>query len=190
MKKVKKNKKKNKSTFIEKLRKGNRPMIIYVLLVVTFSILFIILTNQSWFEQISNKILSGYSSISSSILNLFGQNTTSNGELIQSNKFSMQVKKGCDAIAPMILFIISIAFFPTQHKKKILGIILGIAFLAVLNIIRIVSLYFVGAYTNEIIFEIVHVDIWQIFFIVLTLFAWIYWLKISYLDKTKTDELG
>jgi exosortase/archaeosortase family protein len=152
-------------------------MIIYISLVTFSSILFFIFSNQPWFEPYSKKILGGYAHISSFILNLFGQNTSVSGEDIVSSAFSISVRKGCDAIAPMILFIFGIAFFPANYKHKLRGIAFGIVVLALVNIIRIVSLYFIGKFTNQRFFDIMHVDIWQILFIMITLYIWVQWLK-------------
>lgn len=154
-----------------------KKMIVYISLVTFSSILFFIFSNQLWFEPYSKKILSAYAHISSFILNLFGQNTSVLGEDIVSPAFSISVRKGCDAIAPMILYIFGTAFFPVNYKHKLKGIGFGILILALVNIIRIVTLFLIGKYTNDRFFDIMHVDIWQILFIVITLYIWVQWLK-------------
>ena len=45
-----------------------------------------------------------------------------------------------------------------------------------LNLFRIVSLFFVGAYFPKV-FHMVHVDGWQALFILITLFLWIAWAR-------------
>ncbi len=158
-------------------------MIRYIVLVSVFSILFFILSNMKWFEPISNFILDIYANISSWILNVFGQSTTSKEGNISSPSFAISVKKGCDAIAPMILFSFAILFFPVNYKDKLKGIGIGIGLLFIINIIRIVSLYLVGKYSNRTVFDIMHVDVWQIFFIIITVFIWVQWLKSSFKSK-------
>lgn len=152
-------------------------MILYVSLVSFFSIICMILANQLWFEPVSKSILNVYASISSFILNIFGQGTNVDDTSIVSSSFSIQVKKGCDALAPMILYIFSVAFFPTDIKSKLKGLLFGLPILAVLNLIRLISLFLIGKYGNQMLFDIFHVDVWQIIFIVLTLVIWSYWLK-------------
>lgn len=136
-----------------------------------------IMANQLWFEPVSKAILNVYASISSFILNIFGQGTSINDSSIASSTFSIEVKKGCDALAPMILYIFSIGFFPTDIKAKLRGLVVGLPILAVLNLVRIISLFLIGKYGNQLIFDIFHVDVWQIIFIVLTLVIWSYWLR-------------
>lgn len=162
-------------------------MIKYILLVSFFSILFFILSNMDWFVPISDFILNIYAKISSGILNVLGQGTSANDGNISSSAFAISVKKGCDAIAPMILYSFAIVFFPVDYKVKLKGIGIGIALLFVLNIVRIVSLYLIGKYTNRTVFDIMHVDVWQIFFIIITVFIWVQWLKSSFQPKVVED---
>ena len=157
--------------------KEKKSLILYTAFVIGFTIFFLVLTNQAWFETLATPILAGYASISSVILNLFGMGTTTTAENINSGAYSLQIKKGCDAIAPMILYMVSILAFPIAMKWKWKGVIYGIIALAVMNIIRIVSLYFFGRYTSQAVFDIMHVDVWQILFIAFTVFLWLYWMR-------------
>jgi len=166
-----------KKTYREK-----KSLIHYTVFVIGFTIFFLVLTNQAWFETVAAPILAGYAKISSIILNLFGMGTTSTAENINSGPYSLQIKKGCDAIAPMILYMVSILAFPISMKWKWKGVLYGILALAVLNIIRIVTLYFFGRYTSEKVFDIMHVDVWQILFIAFTVFAWLFWMRWAF-DK-------
>lgn len=159
-------------------------MIRYVSLVSIFSILFIIMANQLWFQSFSRYILNVYAVISNFFLNIFGQGTSVIDATIASSSFSIEVKKGCDALAPMILYVFSIVFFPTNIKAKLKGILIGLPILAVLNLVRIISLFLIGKYGNQMIFDIFHVDVWQIIFIVLTLVIWSYWLRFSLKEST------
>lgn len=157
--------------------KEKKAMILYTAFVIGFTIFFLVLTNQTWFETMSAPILAAYASISSMILNVFGMGTTTTAENINSGAYSLQIKKGCDAIAPMILYMVSILAFPIAMKWKWKGVLYGIAALVIMNIIRIVSLYFFGRYTSEALFDIMHVDVWQILFIAFTVFLWLYWMR-------------
>lgn len=153
------------------------PMYLYSGFVILFSILLFTLTSQDAFSVISNPINNGYAKISSLLINMFGESTVVSNEIISSKFFSLAVKKGCDAIAPMILLFMSIIAFPTKFKWKVPGVILGIASLVILNIIRIVSLYFIGKHFSPKVFDIMHIDIWQILFLVFTVFLWLMWMN-------------
>lgn len=116
-----------------------------------------------------NAKLSGY------ILKFLGQNVTVEGATISSPAFSITVKQGCDAIDPTALFISAVLAFPAAFSKKITGIVAGTLFLAVLNLVRIVSLFVVGVYLPHA-FNLMHADVWQGLFIFFAIFLWVFWL--------------
>jgi exosortase/archaeosortase family protein len=165
----------NKSTWKDKWKK-NKTSYLFIFSILVFGIFSFWITSRPFFESISQPILNVYAEISNGILNILGQDTNSNNENIYSSDFSIQIKKGCDAIAPMILFALSILFFPVAFKHKPKGILIGLFLLFVLNIIRIVSLYLTGKYVHGL-FDIMHTDVWQIIFIVFTLYLWLMWLR-------------
>ena len=116
-----------------------------------------------------NARLSGY------ILGFLGQDITVRGASIFSPAFSITVKQGCDAIGPTALFICAVLAFPAAFSKKIAGIVAGTLLLAILNLIRIVTLFLVGLYLPRA-FNITHVDVWQGLFIFLAILFWVLWL--------------
>lgn len=137
---------------------------------------FYLLTSGKWFDEFRAPLLKGYAAASSLLLNIFGMKTTAAGEQLYSSQFGVNIAEGCDAVAPTILFIVSILVFPISWKKKWPGIIYGLLFLFVLNIIRIISLFLTGVYASNM-FELMHVEIWQTLFIIITVLSWIFWLK-------------
>lgn len=169
--------KKTKPSSDAQSRWWKNPMYLYSGFVIIFSILLFTITSQESFDVISKPINHAYAKISSSIINITGEGTEVIEEKITSPHFSMLVKKGCDAIAPMILLFMTIIAFPTKFNYKIPGIVIGILALAVLNIIRIISLYFIGKHCSTEVFDIMHIDIWQIFFIAFTVFLWLAWMN-------------
>ena len=156
--------------------KKNKQSYAFIGSILIFGIFSFWLTAQDSFDKYAQPLLNVYADISNFILNIFGQETRASGESIFSSEFSIQIKKGCDAIAPMILYTLSILFFPVAFKKKPKGILIGLALLFLLNIIRIVTLYLTGKYAYPI-FDMMHTDVWQILFIVFTLYLWLRWLR-------------
>ncbi len=114
--------------------------------------------------------------ISGFFLNLFGQGTTASGDIISSAAFSTSVRRGCDAVEAMALFIAAVLAFPARAKHKGFGVIAGILVLFALNIIRIMSLFLTGVYFPSA-FELMHVEVWQILFIFFAIGLFFIWLK-------------
>ncbi len=168
----------------------NKTSYIFIGSILVFGIFSFWLTSQAWFEEAAQPLLNFYADISNTILNLLGQDTKSTGETISSGGFSIQIKKGCDAIAPMILYTLSILFFPVAFSKKPKGILIGIVLLFLLNIVRIVSLFLTGKYVKSL-FDLMHTDVWQILFIIFTLYLWLVWLrKVTADDQPQVDEVS
>ena len=111
---------------------------------------------------------------STAILNLFGESATSRDTNIVTPRYPLNVAHGCDAVEPIALFVAAVLAFPTRWTPKIPGLLIGTAVLAVLNLVRIVSLYYTGVHWPTA-FETMHVDVWQPAFIVLSLFFWVLW---------------
>jgi exosortase/archaeosortase family protein len=90
----------------------------------------------------------------------------------------------------MILYWTNIAVFPVKWAYKWKGLLYGTIFLFVLNIIRIITLFLAGVHVRSI-FDFLHVELWQIIFIAMTIFVWLYWyrwaqqqMQLSINDKT------
>jgi len=180
--------KKKSKVSAEKEKKALRKKLIrYCLIVVFCSLIFFGLVNQPFFAPVSDTINSFYAYLSGSILNLFGANVSINQTELGNSDFMISVRAGCDAFAPMILFIISILAFPAKLKSKILPIIKGVLALAVLNIIRITTLYYSGYYGSQQFFQIIHEDVWQIFFVAFTVLLWLIWIKSIFSSKVKHE---
>ena len=114
--------------------------------------------------------------VSAKILALVGQDAASSETTVFSTRFAMEIKRGCDAIEPSAIFVAAVIAFPAPLRRKVVGMLAGALCLAVINVIRIVTLFVVGVYFPKV-FHVIHVDAWQALFIVLTLFLWVVWAR-------------
>lgn len=110
---------------------------------------------------------------SATILALFEDSVSATGQSI-SGRYSLSIERGCDAIEPSALFIAGVLAFPAAAMSKLPGMLIGTVCLMVLNLVRIVSLYYVGVYYPRL-FHIMHVDVWQALFIFLAILFWFLW---------------
>lgn len=188
-----KNRQEKKVGFFGKWLKNQQqrlPFIKFVLGMTLIMILFFTVSSTEFFENTLNlPLVMGYASIGSMLLNLFGLGTeVVEGTKIVSSAFSMNVAKGCDAVSPTVLFLAAIAVYPTQFSNKWKWLLLAPFGLALLNVVRIVTLYLLGVYAPSF-FDFAHYEFWQGVFIVITIAAWFYWL-LSVLNKKQTNELA
>lgn len=125
--------------------------------------------------QLFPSILRTTASTAGGMLALLGQEITVSGTQIVSPRFVVRIARGCDAVEPMSLFVCAVLAFPSPLLKKLPGIVAGLLVLALLNLVRIVSLFLIGVYVPGL-FGVIHVDVWQGVFIVLALVMWLFWI--------------
>jgi exosortase family protein XrtM len=113
--------------------------------------------------------------ISGGIISGLGHNVSIEGASVISSRFAIEIVHGCDAIQPSALFASAVLAFPAPWLLKLPGFVIGTLFLFMINLIRIVSLFFVGVYYPQA-FSIMHIEIWQPLFILLAMLFFVFWL--------------
>ena len=138
--------------------------------------LFYILILTPIFDQWLYAYLGANARVANGILNLMGQDTHVSEITIRAARYAITVRRGCDAIEPSWFFCAALLAFPARLGRKVLGILMGAILLQILNLVRIVSLFYVGLY-HPIFFDAAHVEIWPAVFIVVTISFWIGWIS-------------
>jgi exosortase/archaeosortase family protein len=80
-------------------------------------------------------------------------------------KASLQIVRSCDAMEINILLAAAILAFPGPPLKKALALALGLAGVALLNVTRIVTLYYV-LLGRQGAFEFLHLELWPLVMVV------------------------
>ncbi|MEZ4962776.1 MAG: archaeosortase/exosortase family protein [Saprospiraceae bacterium] len=139
------------------------------------AIFYILYLSPFFVDNVVRPILNVEASISSAILNLFGQNTTANADVISGEDFSISIKNGCDGLETLAIMLIGIVIFPITFRLKWPGIIIGTVALMVLNLFRIAALYIVGRNFSKGVFDILHAQGGFVLFTAFGVFLWILW---------------
>lgn len=143
-----------------------------------FAILMALFYAVTFIPLLERKLLPGLqrlnAKVSVVIMNLFNEGATAAETQIISSRYSVNIAHGCDAIEPAGLFAAAVLAFPVAFRRKAIGLAVGISTLLVLNLVRIISLYYTGVYWPAA-FETMHIDVWQPAFVLLSLFFWIVW---------------
>jgi len=122
-------------------------------------------------------------------LRLLGYTATVDGTTVSAPEFSVEIVRGCDAMEPMAAFIAAVLASPVPFWLKVPGILTGLTALLVINLVRIVSLFFVGLYWRSA-FDTIHLDVWQAAFIVLAIAFWAVWVQWATRERReRADEL-
>jgi exosortase/archaeosortase family protein len=110
------------------------------------------------------------------LLNMLGQTVRVHDATIFAKGFAVDVRRGCDAIDPLALFVSAVLAFPGPLRRKLPGAMVGALVLLSINVVRIVTLFLTGVYYPRA-FPAVHADVWQIMFILLTVVLWAIWIR-------------
>ena len=125
-------------------------------------------------ETVMNGIQRTLALFSSGILNLFGQDTVVIGTTVQSITFGITVVTACTGIFITGLFLIAVIAFPARWISKLIGVGIGIGGIFLVNIVRLVSLYFIGVHWPGFLDQ-AHQLIWQSLLIVIAVALWLLW---------------
>ena len=110
------------------------------------------------------------------LMNIFGANSYVVENTLSTSKYSINVVDGCNGIYATAILISGVIAFPSRLNHKLAGVLLGVAAIFVVNLIRVISLFYMGQHYPDI-FEEVHVYVWQPIIILWAIFVWDFWSR-------------
>lgn len=116
--------------------------------------------------------------ISAALVMPFDHDVLSHGRILQSkaNGFAVSIEAGCNGVEAAIVLIAAIVAFPSSWKHKLVGIVVGIVAVQVVNLVRIISLFYLGQWSFQV-FEFAHLYLWQALIMLDVLVVWLLWLR-------------
>jgi exosortase H (IPTLxxWG-CTERM-specific) len=111
---------------------------------------------------------------SGALLNVIGQQVTVSGTVIRSSRFGVNINNGCNGVEAMLILLASILAFPASLRARATGLMLGALAVQLLNAVRIVTLYLLGAYQPRL-FDLFHTAVWQIVIILAAIAFFLVW---------------
>lgn len=82
----------------------------------------------------------------------------------------------CSAIGYIFIFVSAVVAFPSNFRKKLSGLFVGLPLIVFLNLFRIVTLGWVGGHYPKS-FDIFHTVLWEGGFVVVIFIVWVAWLN-------------
>lgn len=125
--------------------------------------------------------------VSATITQLFDSSVQSHGIVLQSvtNGTAVSIQPGCNGVEAMICLTAAIVSFPATWKSKAYGLFFGFIAIQALNIVRIISLFYLLQWDKEW-FEWAHLYLWQALIILDALVVFIIWVRM--LPETEEFE--
>jgi exosortase H (IPTLxxWG-CTERM-specific) len=126
--------------------------------------------------------------ISAGLITLFDSNVVAYGKILQSttNGFAVSIEAGCNGIEAAVVLIAAMLAFPAPWKHRVLGILVGLSAVQVLNIVRVISLFYLGQW-NMTVFEWAHLYLWQALIMLDVLIVWLVWIRMLPPSSASSD---
>ena len=121
---------------------------------------------------------SAVADVSAWIVQFFDDNVMAVSNVIRDRTtgFGVRIERGCNGVEALIILFAAIFAFPAPLKNKIIGFVIGFIAIQGLNLVRIVSLFYMGQW-NQVAFEWFHLYLWQALIIMDALVVWLIWLR-------------
>ena len=130
---------------------------------------------QEWFVVPWTNTLAA---VSAGLVKVFDPQVLANGKVLQSasNGFSVSIEAGCNGVEATIVLVAAILAFPASWKRKLLGLAIGVIAVQGLNIVRVISLFYIGQWSFDV-FEWAHLYVWQALIMLDVLIVWLLWVR-------------
>ena len=79
-------------------------------------------------------------------------------------------------MGPLVLFIGAVMAYPSPARSKSLGVLLGLVVLSLVNVARIMSLFWIGSAYPQYL-DVAHLLVWQSAIILLAIVLWLFWIE-------------
>ncbi len=153
------------------MNSGRRRILLSIAAAVCTAVLLIWIAGQEAMMGGWQRVLA---QITSAILNLLGERTSVAGTTVSSELFGITVVMSCTGLYATGLFLVAVAAYPVRWRRKLIGAGLGVGGISLLNLVRLVSLYYLGVHLPGIL-DVAHQLVWQSVSIVAAVALWLWW---------------
>lgn len=108
------------------------------------------------------------------LLRVSGEPAMASGATLSSPRYALSLGEGCDAIPPAILIVAAVLAMPVGWRQRAAGIVCLFAGLQAVNILRVVTLFWVGI-LRPVWFNTMHLNIWPVVIVLLSVGGWMLW---------------
>ena len=127
--------------------------------------------------------------ISVFLVQAFDENVIATGNVIRdkASGFGVRIERGCNGLEAVIILFAAVFAFPAPWKNKFIGFVAGFFAIQLLNLVRIISLFYIGQW-NYVAFEWFHLYLWQALIILDALVVWLIWLRTLPGSRYRPDD--
>jgi exosortase H (IPTLxxWG-CTERM-specific) len=104
-----------------------------------------------------------------------------------TNGFAISIERGCNGVEAVIILVSAMLAFPAPWKHKLAGIGIGFVAIQLLNLVRIISLFYLGQW-NRTWFDWFHLYLWQALIVLDALVVFLIWLRYLPYDERRDER--
>jgi len=128
---------------------------------------------------------------SARLVTIFDPTVTASGNVLQSrtNGFAVAIEAGCNGVEATLVLAAAMLAFPAPWRRKLGGLAIGIIAVQGLNMIRVISLFYLGQWNYQA-FEWAHLYVWQALIMLDVLVVWLVWVRLLPASGASTGPPG
>jgi len=125
------------------------------------------------------------------LVTVFDPGVTATGNVLRStaSRFAVSIEAGCNGVEATLVLAAAMFAFPAPWRKKLTGLAAGIVAVQGLNIIRVISLFYLGQWNYDV-FEWAHLYVWQALIMLDVLIVWLVWVRLLPRNGESRDRPG
>ncbi len=156
-----------------------------------FFLLFVLIQALLFGLEITNTVqnafiipfTAGIAAISASLIQSLDPQVVAEGVIIfnPETNFGVAIRSGCNGVEAVIILVAALLAFPrAPWLYRLKGIIIGSITIQALNLVRIISLFYLGQWHRPA-FDWAHLYVWEVLIMLDVLLVFLFWLH--YLPK-------
>jgi len=150
--------------------------------ILTFAILLVALFTIELLQPVQAYVIvpftTGLAHASVFLMRLFDSRVIAQGDTIVDalQGGGIQIVAGCNGVEAVLILVSAVLAFPAPWKHRAAGIAIGFVAIQALNLVRIISLYYLQRW-NQAWFDWFHLYLWQALIVLDALVFWLVWLR-------------
>jgi exosortase H (IPTLxxWG-CTERM-specific) len=129
--------------------------------------------------------------ISAALILPFDDSVLAYGKILQfkDTGFAVSIEAGCNGVEATIVLIAAVVAFPASWRARTIAILLGFLAVQVMNLARIVSLFYLGNWNLDF-FSWIHLYLWPALIMLDVLIVFIVYLRYLSRDAAPSEAVS
>jgi len=149
---------------------------------LTFSVLLVALFTLELLEPVQAAVIEPFTGwladVSAAIIMPLDEHVSATGRILYHSQtgFAVSIEAGCNGVEAAIVLIAGIAAYPAPLRQKLVAALLGFLAIQVMNIARIISLFYLGQWNFDA-FTWTHLYLWPVLIMLDVLVVFVVYLR-------------